>query len=160
MTRENELYFYISKDLRYKNLISYLKESSLYSDKDIALIYKSEKSKLVDHMILLGYLVQSNIQSYNKTNIIESSRNESNFRNLISNAMKDNKSNKIKILFNKLKISVSQISIQANSQDFLSFSFIRFLDLAISKKDSKIIDILKKRKILAKKDLQEIINKK
>lgn len=160
MTRENQLYFYISKDLRYKNLISYLRESSLYSDKDVASIYKSEKSNLINPMILLGYLVQNNVQSYSKTSIIEASKNESEFRILLSGAMRAKKSNKIQSLFKSLKISESQISNQEASNDFLSFNFLKFLELVISKKDLKIIDLLRKRKILAKKDLQEIINKK
>lgn len=159
MTRKDISYeLFINKKTRYKNFISYMNLSKDYSKKEVDDLYKSDNNRETSIPYLLGILLLNDLKKLGNQNLIETSKKESEFRNLLEKSMNSNKSNKIKEIFKKNNISLENIKFQINSKDFINFSPKRFLRLIIQKSDLKIVQFFNKKKILNQKEMREFID--
>ncbi len=146
MTSEKEKkvgkYLYFS-ELRIKNLISYMKASESYKLAEINSLFDSKSEEVSSHYIL-GVLIQNNILKIGGKDIIELSRDESNFREVLLKS----KVKKVLEVLEKFSISSASIKSEEVSYDPLKFNPYEFMRLIIEKSDIEILEVLKKKKLI------------
>jgi len=115
-------------------------------------------SKELELSYLLGVLIMNDKTSGNHPKYIELASNESKFRNELVAKLNSKNSNKIQTILKNQSISQSNIKKESISKNFEEFNPMRFLELIISKKDLKIVQLFSKRSILNEKEMKEFIS--
>ena len=130
-------------DMRQINIRGYMQESKDYSVAEINSLYTSLVNREMDIYHILGILLSEGIKKLGTSDLIELAKNESKFRTELSKS----KSKKVLEILSKFNIKDSDIKSDLVAKfDPSRFNPYRFIELAILKKDSEILEILKKKK--------------
>jgi len=158
MTRDNISYeLSIPRETRYANFISYMNLSKSYSKKEIDSLYDLNDSNEKSIYEILGILLHNDFKKLGNSDLINLSKNESEFRDRLVKSMKSKNQNKLKEIFKKYDITLENIKFETRSNSFLDFSPKRFLRLIIQKSDLKIVQFFSRKKVLNEKDMKEFI---